>query len=41
MLDFQDHLLLEQKIRKFRVGRELEAQWPDDLLEKIVQRLLP
>ena len=41
MLAFQLHLLLQQKIHDFRVGRELEAQRPDDLLVKIVQRLLP
>src|SRR5208337_2184819 len=41
VLALQHHLLLEQKIRQLRVGCELEAQGPDDLVEEIVKRLFP
>src|SRR5208337_2801859 len=41
VLALQHHFLFEQKIRQLRVGCELEAQGPDDLVEEIVKRLFP
>jgi hypothetical protein len=38
---FQNHLLLEEKIRQLRVGRKLESHRGDDLLEEIAERFLP
>src|SRR5579863_10040982 len=41
MLDLQHHFLFEEKIFQLHVGRELEAQRPDDLVEEILKRLFP
>jgi hypothetical protein len=41
VLALQHHLLFEQKIHQLRVGRELEAQRLDDLIEEVVKRLFP
>src|ERR1035438_1654102 len=39
VLALQHHFLFQQKIHQLHVGRELEAQRPDDLVEEIVECL--
>ena len=40
VLGFQNHLLIEKKFLQFHVRRELEAQWPNDFFEEVLQSLL-